>query len=105
MADRPTLSRDGARAMLASARTKCEPVPLRVRIATGERTQRLFRAAAAEADALQHPDIGLPHILLAMLREPDSIAPLLERMGVPVQTLRDDAARMLAENCCDISDR
>jgi ATP-dependent Clp protease ATP-binding subunit ClpA len=70
---------------------------LATRIATGGRAQRLFRAAAEEADALQHHDIGLPHILLAILREPDSIAPLLERMGVPVQSLRDDAARMLDE--------
>jgi hypothetical protein len=66
--------------------------------AAGERARMVFRAAAEEADALHHQDIGLAHILLGVLRERDSVAAtLLDRNGLHLQFVRDGIAGFLDE--------
>jgi Clp amino terminal domain, pathogenicity island component len=91
-------SLDAARDEIGSRRTGTEPTPSPTRTSTGERTQRVFRTAAEEADALQHQDIGLAHILLGVLHEPQSAAAtLLDRRDVRRQSVRDDIAELLDE--------
>ena len=87
----------------AGAETTAEPTgdaraTLATRMATGERARRIFRAAAEEADALKHQHIGLAHLLLGVLREPDpAAATLLDRAGMRLQSVRHDIAQLLDE--------
>jgi hypothetical protein len=74
------------------------PIPTSVLIPNGERTKRVFRGAAAEADRLHHAQIGLVHLLLGVLREPQSIAAgFLERHGVRARAVRDAIATLQEE--------
>lgn len=74
------------------------PIPTSVLIPNGERTKRVFRGAAAEADQLHHAQIGLVHLLLGVLREPQSIAAgFLERHGVRATAVRDAIATLQEE--------
>src|SRR5688572_23821183 len=62
---------------LDSARTEVAaraqaPIPTSVPIPLGERTKRVFQGGAAEADRLHHTEIALVHLLLGVLREPNS---------------------------------
>jgi ATP-dependent Clp protease ATP-binding subunit ClpA len=67
-------------------------------IPAGERARRVFRAAAEEADALNHQGIGLAHILLGVLRERASAAAtLLHSNGMHLQSGRDGIAKFLDE--------
>ena len=69
------------------------------RVSTGERAQQVFRAAAEEADLLKHHDIGLVHILLGVLRAPDSVATaLLDPMGIHLESVRDRISLLLNED-------
>jgi ATP-dependent Clp protease ATP-binding subunit ClpC len=96
--DRPALALDRARILLTSGRPTTDPLPPTVRMSTGDRAQQIFRAAAEEADALKHHDIGLAHLLLGVLREPASeAATLLDRTGVRFQSVRDAIAALLNE--------
>ena len=65
------------------------PIPTSVPIPLGERTKRVFLGGAAEADRLHHTEIGLVHLLLGVLREPNSIATgFLERHGLRAPAIR-----------------
>jgi ATP-dependent Clp protease ATP-binding subunit ClpC len=88
-------------------RARAEVVPLSERGCTGSvkvthndrrGARRVFRAAAEEADALKHPQIGLAHLLLGVLREPDCMAArVLHRTGMRLQSVRDDIVQLLNE--------
>ena len=79
---------DSARHEVA-ARSRA-PIPTSVRIPLGERTKRAFQGGAAEADRLHHTEIGLVHLLLGVLREPNSIATgFLEKHGLRAPAIRD----------------
>jgi hypothetical protein len=68
------------------------------RMTTGDRARQVFRAAAAEADRFQHQDIGLAHLLLGVLHEPDSAAKtLLDGMGIRLESVRDRMSQLLHE--------
>jgi len=91
------ISLERARVEMTSAPPN-EPVRLPERVSTGERTQQVFRAAAEEADLLKHQDIGLVHLLLGVLRGPDSAArTLLDRLGIHLQSVRDQVLLLVDE--------
>jgi len=67
-----------------------EVAPAARRLESGDRsgdyrysadTERTLKYAEAEADRLQRPYVGTGHLLLALLREPQT-APILERHGI-----------------------
>jgi hypothetical protein len=75
------------------------PIPTSVPIPLGERTKRVFQGGAAEADRLRHPEIGLVHLLLGVLREPHSIATgFLEKHGLRAPAIRDAIATLREEH-------
>ena len=76
-----------------------DPVRMTVRVSTGHRARRVLRAAAEEADAMNHHEVGLAHILLGMMRDRDSTAAkLLEDAGIRVASVRDALAALLRED-------
>ena len=78
------------------------PIPTSVPIPLGERTKRVFQGGAAEADRLRHTEIGLVHLLLGVLREPDSIATgFLERRGLRAPAIAPPSPRC-GKNGADI---
>jgi Clp amino terminal domain, pathogenicity island component len=90
---------DRARREMALDQAGHEPIPLTMPMSTGAGAKRIFRAAVDEADALQHQEIGLAHLLLGVLREPVSeAATLLARAGMRLQSVRDDIARLQNED-------
>lgn len=97
MFDHSNVSLERARIEMTSAAPN-EPIRLPDRVSTSERTQQVFRAAAEEADALKHQDIGLVHLLLGVLRGPDSVATtLLDRLGIHLQSVRDHVSLLVDE--------
>ena len=74
------------------------PIPTSVHIPLGERTKRVFQGSAAEADRLDHSEIGLVHLLLGVLREKHSIAAgFLEKHGLRAPAIRDAIATLREE--------
>jgi ATP-dependent Clp protease ATP-binding subunit ClpA len=74
------------------------PIPTSVSIVLSERTKHVFNGGAAEADRLQHAEIGLAHLLLGVLREPGSLAVmLLDRHGVRASAIRDQLPILLRD--------
>ena len=91
------MSLDRARAEIVH-RHGDQPVASAMGMPAGKRARRVFRAAAEEADALNHQDIGLVHILLGVLRERDSVAAtLLDGNGMHLQSVRHGIAQFLNE--------
>lgn len=91
-------SLERTRVEIAAGRPPAEPGAAAGRLATSERAQRALRAAVEEADALAHHDIGLAHLLLGVLREPDPLAAtLLDRAGMHLLAVRDGIAHLLDE--------
>lgn len=91
-------SLERTRLEMAAGRPANEAGAAAGRMATSARAQRVFRAAVEEADALAHRDIGLAHLLLGVLREPDPLAAaLLDRAGMHLQAVRDRIAQLLDE--------
>jgi ATP-dependent Clp protease ATP-binding subunit ClpC len=85
------LSLDDARAELSPGGVAVEPLSSSVQIPVSERAKDAFRAAAAEADAAQHQEIGTVHLLLAVLRAAGATAVVrLARRGLRVESVRWD---------------
>lgn len=60
------------------------------------KTQDALQSASAIAQQNDHSEIGLEHILLALLEQKDGlILPLVERIGVPVQKLLGETKELL----------
>lgn len=96
--DRVSLSLDGTRAEMMPAGRAGEELPPDISIPFGDQTKRIFHAAMEEADGLRHREIRLAHILLGILRQPDSAAtPVLSRRGVRLESVREDIDRLLDE--------
>jgi ATP-dependent Clp protease ATP-binding subunit ClpA len=97
MFDQTGISLDRARVEMIPNPTH-EPIRLTDRVLPSDRVREVFRAAADEADLLKQQDIGLVHILIGVLRGPDSIATrLLERMDIRLQSVRHRLALLLNE--------
>ena len=63
------------------------------------RTKRVFERSYVEAQRLGHNYIGTEHLLIALLRESESIAvQILLELGIKPQTLYNDILRLLNEN-------
>jgi uncharacterized protein (TIGR03435 family) len=63
-----------------------------------DETRRVLELTAEEADRLLHNYIGTEHLLLGILREPQSIAAsILAEHGLRVDTVRDDIVMLLSE--------
>jgi quinol monooxygenase YgiN len=59
--------------------------------------KRVLQHAADEADGLRHPHIGTEHLLLGLLREPESPAgAILTRAGLRLGPVRDELMSLLA---------
>ena len=92
------LSLDRVRIEGAPDQPTDDPTLMTVRISTGEQAKQILRAAADEADAWKHDDIGLVHLLLGVLREPGSLAArTLDRTGIRLQAVRNGIAALLNE--------
>jgi ATP-dependent Clp protease ATP-binding subunit ClpA len=75
-----------------------EKVATSVEIPFSEETRHILTYTALEADNLGHSHIGPEHILLALLRVPESIAgAILTGHGLRLQTAREDVVAILAE--------
>jgi ATP-dependent Clp protease ATP-binding subunit ClpC len=75
-----------------------EKVPTSQEIPFSEPTQRILTYAAEEADALGHSHIGSEHILLALLRVPESGGgAILTGHGLQLQTAREAVRTVIAE--------
>jgi ATP-dependent Clp protease ATP-binding subunit ClpC len=83
-----------------------ERVSMSVELPFSEQTKRILTFTAEEADSLGHSDIGTEHILLALLRVPESTAgAILTGHGLRLQTARDAVVAMLAEGAPSTSSR
>ena len=66
------------------------------------RTKRVFEHSYIEARRLGHNYIGTEHLLIALLRESESVAVrVMAELGVSPQTLYNDIMRLLNENSSD----
>ncbi|MEE1014049.1 MAG: Clp protease N-terminal domain-containing protein, partial [Clostridia bacterium] len=75
-----------------------EPIPSGQPEAT-PRTKRVFEHSYIEARRLGHNYIGTEHLLIAMLREGESLAVrILVELGVQPQSLYNDIMQLLSEN-------
>ena len=62
------------------------------------RTKRIFELSQQEAMRMKTTYIGTEHLLIAMLKEPESIATnILSSLGINIQKLFDDMMAMLGE--------
>jgi ATP-dependent Clp protease ATP-binding subunit ClpC len=108
------------RRLLANAETSIEElrqevenrIAFRERVATSveipfsEHTRRILTCTAEEADSFGHSYIGTEHILLALLRLPESTAgAVLTDHGLRLQTAREAVSAMLAEGTASTSGR
>ena len=60
------------------------------------KTQDVLQAASALAQQNDHSEIGLPHLLVAMLEQKDGItSPIVERIGVQKEALLEAARNLL----------
>ena len=78
-------------------KTSAEPLPTSTEIPFSAATRRVLRYAEEEADRLRHSYIGSEHLLLALVREEDSIAgAILARHGVRLDAAREQIVTLLA---------
>jgi ATP-dependent Clp protease ATP-binding subunit ClpC len=83
-----------------------ERVATSVEIPFSEQTKEILTYTAQEADSLGHSHISTEHILLALLRVPESTAgAILIGHGLRLQTAREDVVAMLAEEAQSASRR
>ena len=81
-----------------------EPIPMGQPEAT-PRTKRVFERSYAEARRLGHNYIGTEHLLIALLREGESLAVrILMELGVQPQNLYNDIMQLLSEHGNDAED-
>lgn len=91
------LSEDKVIDRIAAMTGTNEPIPMGQPEAT-PRTKRVFEHSYIEARRLGHNYIGTEHLLIAMLRESESLAVrILVDLGVQPQTLYQDIMRLLSE--------
>jgi ClpA/ClpB-like protein len=92
------LSAEHLRADLAARTQPSTPVALFVHVPFTEGTKRALQLAAAEADRLEHQNIGTAHLLLGLLRDDESVASsMLRERGLSLDTVRRDVGELLNE--------
>jgi ATP-dependent Clp protease ATP-binding subunit ClpC len=75
-----------------------EPLPSSIEIPFSDSTKLVLRAANEEADRLAHDNVGIAHVLLGLLRQPECVAAsVLMGRGVDAQGVRQDIAALLNE--------
>ena len=63
------------------------------------KAQEVINEAANIANGEDHSEIGSEHLLLALLKQEDGlIKPLLERIGIPVNSLIEKTQKLVNEN-------
>lgn len=69
------------------------------------RTQEVLEQAAREAERFEAPEIGTEHLLLAILREPESVAArLLNTMGINIRKVYVDTLTAMGEDMANIKE-
>jgi len=92
------LSLDHLRADIAARTPSSEPLGPFVTIPFTDGTKRAIQFAAAEADRLEHNDIGTAHMLLGLLRDEASVASsILRERGLSLDVVRRDVSDLLNE--------
>jgi ATP-dependent Clp protease ATP-binding subunit ClpC len=98
--ERAGLSIVGARAAVAPRTVVREPLPSSVEIPFSDSTKLALRAANEEADRLVHDNVGIGHVLLGLLRQPECVAAsVLMGGGVDAEGVRQEIAALLNEEC------
>jgi hypothetical protein len=98
MFERAGLSLVGARAEVAPRTVVREPLPSSIEIPFSDSTKQVLRAANEEANRLVHDNVGIAHVLLGLLRQPECVAAsVLMGRGVDAQGVRQDIAALLNE--------
>ena len=70
-----------------------EPLSPSIEIPFGQDTKRILYAAAAESERLGHDFVGTEHLLLSILREPDTLAAqVLVAKGISADDVREQIA-------------
>ena len=96
--ERAGLSLVGARAEVAPRTMIREPLPSSIEIPFSDSTKLVLLAANEEADRLVHDNVGIAHVLLGLLRQPECVAAsVLRGRGVDAQEVRRDIAPPLNE--------
>jgi ClpA/ClpB-like protein len=92
------LSVERVRAGVLAKRSAGEPLSTGVIIAFSEDTKRVINLAAAEADRVQHKEIGAAHLLLGLLHDERSIAgSILHERGLNLEAVRKSVDELLNE--------
>ncbi|MCI8893045.1 MAG: ATP-dependent Clp protease ATP-binding subunit [Lachnospiraceae bacterium] len=69
------------------------------------RTQEVLEQAQREAERFEAPEIGTEHLLLAILREPESVATrLLNTMGINIRKVYVDTLTAMGEDMANIKE-
>jgi ClpA/ClpB-like protein len=96
--ERAGLSLVGARAEMAPRTAVREPLPSSIEIPFSDSTKQVLRAANEEADRLVHDHVGIAHVLLGLLGQPECVAAsVLMGRGVDAQGVRRDIAALVNE--------
>jgi hypothetical protein len=96
--ERAHLSLEEARTKLADPAIDHERLSSSVLIPFGEETRQALLHAAEEAERLEHPSIGIAHLLLGILHDERSVAASIMRdHGMPLRVVRDDIGHFLNE--------
>ncbi len=97
--ERAGLSLVGARAEVAPRAAVGAPLPTSIEIPLSDSTRQVLRAANEEADRLVHNSVGIAHVLLGLLGQPERVAAsVLMGRGVDAQGVRRDIAALLNED-------
>lgn len=92
------MSLDHLRADIVARTPASPPVGPFVTIPFTDGTKRVIQFAAAEADLLEHQDIGTAHMLLGLLRDDASVASsIMREHGLSLDALRRDVNDLLNE--------
>ncbi|HKE86296.1 MAG TPA: Clp protease N-terminal domain-containing protein [Vicinamibacterales bacterium] len=93
------LSPDHLRKDVSERRSAGEPIGFTVMIEFSGATKHVIQIAAAEADRLQHHDIGTVHLLLGLLQDEKSLASsILRENGLRLDEVRGHAGDLLDDD-------
>ena len=94
---RAQVSRAQVQKVLDLLRESRPAIPVSIEIPFGAETKRVLQCAADEADRLSHREIGVEHLLLAMLHQKRSAAGgILAKSGLRLDDLREQIGQLMA---------
>ncbi|HEX3470192.1 MAG TPA: Clp protease N-terminal domain-containing protein [Silvibacterium sp.] len=83
--------------LVESQTIKLKPVPTNVDLPLTHEVQRVLAHAAEEAEQLAHPHIGIEHLFLGLLREPETFAARrIKERGLTPEQIRAAVAQELS---------